>query len=145
MSGSFQELLAEEKRISIYPLLAGAIAVSKSLTLVTDRANVAVFLQAIQDEGLESVPGTLRPRVENVRVYNRPYLTSEQVDFVFAHMMGENGITFRYEDAEYRYEMTDEAASAYISCENFTEEELAWLWTFAQMIHVENSKPLERR
>ena len=41
--------------------------------------------------------------------------------------------------------MTDADAAAYIAKEEFTAQELEWLWQLAQKMHVLRDKPVERR
>jgi len=152
MNDVIKELMEERARLMAYPVFVGAVAVAKSWTLVTGKYP---FIMAMKDtkEDLDVIPERLRVRVEHLDIYmgRGHYLEmSDAADLAFRILIAcpDNVHWVRYPASRCnhnQYIMTDADAAAYIAKEEFTAQELEWLWQLAQKMHVLRDKPVERR
>lgn len=142
-------LLPEDNK----PVLYGAIAVCVSGTLTTDRVPFCIIVEELKSE---EVPERFREGIENFTSYNDPNVpASEETDRIFRNLGWDgDGLGYIFDDrrggpAPYcglRFLWSDDHAVEYILEQNFTKEELDWLWFVAQRLHTyEGSKPQRRQ
>ena len=152
MNDVIKELMEEQARLMAYPVFVGAVVVARSWTLVTSKYP---FIAAMKEDKKDPdvIPERLRARVEHLDIYvgHGDYLeTSDAADLAFRMLLYcPDGVYWvRYPASRCnhnQYIMTDADAAAYIAKEEFTAQELEWLWQLAQKMHVLRDKPVERR
>jgi hypothetical protein len=156
-SESVEKLMDERRRTEAYPIFVGAIAVSQSETLVTDTYPFIVAMKNVK-ANIEEVPYRFRARVENFDIKFGYILdVSDEADATFRLLLCyADKVSWVYDWGSLgpgrgngyrgnRYALEDDDAEAYIAKAAFTEEELDWLWQFAQALHVFPAEPVVRR
>lgn len=157
MLDRFKRLMDERRGTDAYPIFVGAVAVSKSWTLVARDHSFIAAMKEVK-ENPDAVPERFRNRVGHFDIKKgHLFDVSDAADLVFSLLQtyedkvawvdywGSMGPSRGNGHLGNQYIMDNEDAAKYIAEEGFTSEELDWLWEIAQAMHVLPDKPVERR